>query len=245
MQSKKVFLNMSFHRFFCPEILSQKAIIIGSEAKHIRVMRLNPGDQVQLVDGLGKLADAVIEKIGKNEVSLTVQNIQTQQSGKNGKLAIAVSVAKGDRFEWLIAKCTELGADWIIPTIYERTVKLAKGAKAADRWHSIAVSSMKQCGRLFLPAIDEPAALEQAIAKISAQKYKIALCTPEKKDLPLDKVDFSTENICGCIGPEGGMTDNEERLLMEKGAAMLCLNRNILRVETAAVAFCSIGRFYK
>lgn len=238
---------MNLCRFYCENINENNATLNNIETRHLKVMRLNSGDSVEMVDGKGGLAIGIIEKIGKKDTLVKIENFKTYPEVNSGKLILAVSPAKGDRFDWMISKCTELGADIIVPTIYHRTVKLAKGQKQFDRWQNIAISAIKQCGRLWLPQIYEPMNLENAF-QILNNKFNnttFFICRPGKNQLCLDKMDLQGENICGFIGPEGGMTESEESYLINKGCADLSLNENILRVETAGVCFCSIIGYTK
>ena len=85
---------------------------------------------------------------------------------KSRRIIIAVSVPKGERFDWLIEKCTELGVERICPVIFERTVRQPGNPKALDRWMNLAISAGKQCKRLFLPQIDPPTNSQDCIEAI-------------------------------------------------------------------------------
>ena len=147
---------MSLTRFFCREI-ADDCRIEGSEAHHIsNVMRMKAGDKVELFDGNGKLAVAEITKAGKREILLTTQSISAVEKRKSGRIILVVSVAKDQRFDWMIAKATELGIDHICPAMYHRTVKQGSGKNIVERYQKIAVSSAKQCKRLHLPIIENP-----------------------------------------------------------------------------------------
>ena len=157
---------------------------------------------------------------------------------KKQNIAIATSIAKGERFDWLIAKCTELGVNRIIPAIFERTVKQPKNHKIIGRWNNIAISSCKQCKRLFLPAIEKPISLDEVLNDNENQLLLIG--SLDKNAQPLIKMDFQNNDIVAFVGPEGGLTDDEIKLLLDNNAKPVKLTDTVLRIDTAAVAFASI-----
>lgn len=233
-------------RFYCENLVDGDlhAQLSPIEARHaISVMRLKAGQEIELVDGKGGLASGIIDFISKKTVSIKITDLTRAEEKKQGKVVIVTSLAKGDRFDWLISKCTELGADRIIPVIYERTVKLAKGSKAHQRWQNIAISAMKQCERLFLPTIDEPVSLDQAINKLKADYPACKIIVGSLSDEAVAVCRANTDckdDIAAFIGPEGGLTEKEEQIIIDSGAIPVILGENILRIETAAVAFAAV-----
>lgn len=154
-------------RFFCDTINPNTAVLTDSQFRHLtKVLRLNKGDTVELFDGNGTVAEANIEKIEKDRAVLTIKNIKNHPKPDKRRIIIASSIAKGERFEILVAKCTELGVDQIVPVIFERTVKQSLQHK---RLETIAVESTKQCQRLFLPVIDKPADFKEIINKLKIE----------------------------------------------------------------------------
>ena len=134
------------------------------EAHHlIHVMRVSKCQCVELFDGCGTIAEATIVKLKRKDVTVNVEHIENVAPRQTGRVIIATSTAKGRRFGWLISKCTELGADAIIPVLYERTVKLAKGKNVIDRYTKLMITAAKQCGLNFLPIVSEPAPLTEAL----------------------------------------------------------------------------------
>jgi 16S rRNA (uracil1498-N3)-methyltransferase len=249
LQSSSVFFgleqvyNMRIHRFYCERITEPTTVITGDEVRHIRsVMRLNPGDSVELFDGRGTLAQAVIDDISKKQVTLTVNKLEIHDRSETPKIIIAAAIAKGDRFDDLIAKCTELGVDGIVPIIFGRTVKHPKNPKTLSRWNNIAIASAKQCKRLFLPTIDSPAPLEQAVTNLKNQyqNAQILLGSLDNDCKKLTSVAPGEKDVIAIVGPEGGFADSEKNLLKSAAAQPVRLTDTVLRVETAAIAFASI-----
>jgi 16S rRNA (uracil1498-N3)-methyltransferase len=228
-------------RFFCDNINPDTAAVISdAQFRHLtKVLRLSIGDSVELFDGNGTIAQAVIGKIEKNIASLTIKDIKSYPKPQKNRIIIASSIAKGERFEMLVAKCTELGVDRIVPVIFERTVKQSIQQQRLD---TIALESAKQCQRLFLPVIDKPADFKNVIEKLKIDypdaKIIFGSLTSDTKSITI----FSpAENdVIAFVGPEGGLTEAEENMLKKINAQSVRLTDTILRVETAAIAFAAV-----
>jgi 16S rRNA (uracil1498-N3)-methyltransferase len=234
-----LFLIMTLPRFYCESLTGSKAELVGAEAHHLAVLRLGPGTQVELFDGSGALATAIVSSIRKNVVSLDIEQVRQTDPPKSRRIIIAVSVPKGVRFDWLIEKLTELGVDRICPVIFERTVRLPANPKALDRWFNLAISAAKQCKRLFLPQIDPPANLRDCLESIKKDTPNCRIIAGAiSGDCPsLVGLPFGQSDVAAFIGPEGGLTDNEESFLKNHGVQFIRLSDTILRTETAALAF--------
>lgn len=206
------------------------------------VRRLVVGDEVELFDGVGTLAVGVIRTASNRKVTLDVRETRVLPKPKRPQIVIAASVAKGERFEWLIGKCTELGVDRICPVLFERTVKQAKNPKVNERWDNLAVSAAKQCRRVFLPQMDKPAPLTKAVETLSKEypNAKFLLGSLSDSAQPLIDREFGSGDIVALVGPEGGLTEEEEALLQSYGCQAVRLTDTVLRIETAGVAFAAV-----
>lgn len=229
-------------RFYCENIVGDSVELAGAEASHmVNVMRLKAGDGVELFDGKGTVADAVIVSSTKKTVQLKIESSQTHTARTVGRVVIAASIAKGQRFDWMVSKCTELGVDCIAPIICERTVKLAKGAKVVERLEKLAVSAAKQCRRVFLPKISEPRTLVSFLEgfKCEYPEAKLVFGGLCEGSVSLGQLGCGSD-VVAIVGPEGGFTEGEEKLLKDNGAAAIRLTETILRTETAAMTFASV-----
>lgn len=235
-------MSQTDYRFFCEILTEPTARLSPVEAHHLTgVLRLAVGEKVELFDGKGRLVKATITTAKKRNVILEIERSHLANPRQNQRIILATSIPKTDRFDWLVAKATELDVDRITPVIFNRTVKLPNNPKILTRWHNIAISSAKQCKRLFLPQIDTPIALTEAIDNLKT-KYpdaQLLLADPNADDslAQLPKKDSDTIIF---IGPEGGIKDDEQQLLIEKGAKPVRLTSTILRVETAAITAAAI-----
>jgi 16S rRNA (uracil1498-N3)-methyltransferase len=234
---------MSLHRFYCKPITKPTTELSGSEAHHlISVLRLKAGQKVELFDGAGTVAGAAIAEIKKRQVVLRIEQIKRYPPRATGRIIIAPGIAKGERFDWLIEKCTELGIDRICPVVFERTVKQAGNPKIVERWMNLAISAGKQCGRLFLPKIDSPMPLKDVLKTIKNEYpgCRLLFGCVSSDSAGIINIHFGSTDVAVFIGPEGGLTDGEMRLLKENGAKPIRLTDSILRIETAAVALGAI-----
>ena len=232
---------MRTSRFFCKSI-TEHAILDEVESNHIsRVLRLGEGDGVELFDGQGTLAEGVIESLSRKQVTIHCRRISQSPAPPTGRIILAVSFAKGHRFDWLIEKCTELGVDHIAAVQFERTVKLGKST-AMDRYRKNSITAAKQSGQLFLPTISGPVKLAATLdfLKSTYPQSTLLYGDPSGRAFSDRPVQPHPTDTIVIIGPEGGLSDNEITFLTEQQAHGVSVNRNILRIETAAVAFCSL-----
>ena len=217
--------------------------VCGDEAHHLaKVLRCRVGDTVNLFDGKGVTAVGTISKVGKDKVEISVGSIETHTPKDVGRIIICASVAKGERYDWLVGKCTELGVDRICPVLFERTVKQASG-HSIERYNKLSLSAAKQCGRLFLPQIDAPATLADCLSRLSRVYPNVRMLfgsTSEKAGTIVEQAQGDVRDYIAFIGPEGGLTADEEQTLKSHGAIGVGLTKTILRIETAAIACAAI-----
>lgn len=242
---------MKMPRFFCPDLSSEEVILEPSESHHLAdVLRLGKGDCVELFDGKGKSAQAEVVWVRKGAVCLKVREVQCF-SAPASKIILAVSPAKGHRFDFLIEKCTELGVDHILAVVFERTVKVGKES-SLGRYEKIAIAAAKQSGCRFLPALGGPRPFPKAVEYLR-KEYPSASWIYGDTSLPVPAAvhlermsSFLAEKDVVClVGPEGGLTEGEKEALKSIGACPMQINPNILRIETAAVAFSALLCFLR
>ena len=230
-------------RFYCENIEPGPITLSTEESRHLAVLRLKPGDTLELFDGSGTIASARLLELKKNSASVLVESIHPVEH-RSRKIIIASSFAKGERFDWLTAKCVELGVDHICPILFGRTVKLGKD-NSAGRLRNIAISAAKQSGNIILPQIDPPLPLADAFESLSAL-YPDATtifgspAQDSQSVLTFAQTIAPLKYVIAFIGPEGGLTDSEEEFLIARAAIPLRITSSILRIETAALALASI-----
>ncbi|MHC4574633.1 MAG: RsmE family RNA methyltransferase, partial [Planctomycetota bacterium] len=209
---------MELLRFYCNPIVEPVVELSAWEARHLAlVRRLVVGDEIELFDGLGTVAVGVIRTASSRKVTLDVRETRVLPKPKRPEIVIGVSVAKGERFDWVIAKCTELGVERICPILFERTVKQPKNPRINERWNNLTIAAAKQCRRMFLPQIDKPAPLPEAMETLKEDypKAVFLLGTLSGSAQALTSRRLGRGDVIALVGPEGGLTEQEEVLLQE------------------------------
>ena len=234
---------MKLPRFYCRSIQQGAVELDESESHHlIHVMRLSAGQDVELFDGKGSVCTAVISEITRKTVALAAGEVRTQPGRSTGRVIIATSLAKGQRFDWLISKCTELGTEHIAAVLFDRTVKQAKSRAAVQRYTKLSIAAAKQSHRLFLPKITGPADLQHTLKELKEDypNARLIFGSLSKCAKPIGELQSDEKDTIAFIGPEGGMTTEEENLLKDHNAQQVKLTDTTLRIETAAITLAAI-----
>ena len=230
------------HRFFVDEdgIQGDAAHLAPAEAQHAaRVLRLAPGDEVELLDGVCRYA-ARLTKISKDGASAEILRV-LPDAEPNVRITLYQGLPKADKMEFIVQKCTELGVYAVAPVQMERSVVQISGkdsAKKAERWQRIAREAAKQCGRARVPAISLPQPLSN-LSRALEEDYDLVLVPWEEARAGGIRAairETNAQRIAIVIGPEGGMTHEEVAWLTERGARAVTLGPRILRTETAGMA---------
>lgn len=227
-------------RFFCPNLgQASESQLIGPEAIHlVRVLRARIGDIVSLFDGRGTVATATIQQISDSVVELQIVERTTEALLGPPSMAVAACVPKGDRFQWMVEKLTELGVERVIPLLTQRSV-VDPGLGKLDKVRRIIIESSKQCGRDRLLELTEPMRWQTLLDQEFAA-YQVGIALPSGEIW--NRQSFrSQQPLMIVIGPEGGFTEQEEAQAIAKGAKPVQLGRNILRIETAALAAAALN----
>ncbi len=230
----------ALRRFFCADIRNNTELALDrQESYHLsKVMRLGPGDEVELFDGRGTIASAVVHQTAGKSVIVKTISAKKIPVRTSGRIIIASAVARKSLYEQVIEKCTELGADHIAGVIYQRTVKTADSEAARQRYQKIVLTAVKQCKRIFIPEISPPEKMFDALESLlRIYPNSVVLYGGFSENArPVTEIDFKGKDVIAFIGPEGGMTDDEMGMLIERGAAEVKITDTVLRVETAAAA---------
>lgn len=218
------------------------------ELHHLRdVLRLRAGDPVECFDGAGREYAGTIAQVLKRSVRVAIDRERAAPS-EPLMTWLLPALVKGDRFDWLVQKATELGVARISPIVTRHgTVRVApeQGRAKGARWRRIAQEAAKQCGRSRLPVIDEPQPFESAVA--SLQHVPLALIpTLAATAIPLAELLKSrpaTAETAVLIGPEGDFSRDEIVFAERHGVRPVSLGPLVLRSETAAIALVAILRY--
>jgi 16S rRNA (uracil1498-N3)-methyltransferase len=238
------------HRF----IVDPKSIhnghlrIYGDDLKHLRkVLRLGPGDSINVFDGTGKEFEAKLLSVDKTCALAEITASFQTEAEPEINLTLFQGLLKGEKMDLIIQKGVELGVRSIIPVITDRTVVQVdnnKSEKKALRWSKIAREASKQCRRAMVPHILEPISFDEAISE--SKRYEAALLLYENESKKCLKETLKCyiinkiKEIALFVGPEGGFTPHEIEKYTNSGFDVAGLGRRILRAETAAISVISI-----
>jgi 16S rRNA (uracil1498-N3)-methyltransferase len=235
-------------RFYCPTPLLEGASIElpSVAARHVQVLRMQPGHSLTLFNGEGGEFDAQIAHMGRSDVRVTVGQHLAIERETSRQVHLAVGMPANDRMDWLVEKATELGVARITPLMTERSVMRLNGERADKKqahWQAIAASACEQCGRNRVPRIDAPQRLDAWMGTAnSAVAHKAVLSlhdsTRDLQEWAMDSEQAlaNQRNWLLLNGPEGGLSDAEDALARANGFAAIGLGHRILRAETAALA---------
>jgi 16S rRNA (uracil1498-N3)-methyltransferase len=240
---------------FLPQKPGMWVELSENESRHLlSVLRLGPGDEIELLDGNGASAPAQIEFKGKSPGAVLMEAPRTDSRRTSAPVELFVSVLKGEAMEWVIEKSVELGVRALTPVETEfSVVKLKKKGleNFQERWQKMADQALKQCGRLDRMAIHTPAPFETALEKPGPWVWLDEdLATKGGIESHLGRLCPVAEEVRPVrilIGPEGGFSPKEKsRLLQLTGGEKREINRAhlgslILRAETAALAAVAIA----
>ncbi|KOM36198.1 hypothetical protein LR48_Vigan02g234800 [Vigna angularis] len=208
-------------RFYSEILPPSKGSVIrvqGDEFWHMtKVLRLSTNDRVQLFNGKGGLVEGCIQDIDRSGLDF-----------------VASSTLKGGRADWLVEKCTELGASSVTPLLTERSPSISENR--VDRLERVILAASKQCQRLHEMVLKDPIEINDLLHLIA--QSKLALVATAKATPVLSALTSLEKETSGLIiiGPEGDFTEKETKMMMEAGATAVSLGPHRLRVETATIS---------
>ncbi|WP_298212841.1 16S rRNA (uracil(1498)-N(3))-methyltransferase [Acidovorax sp.] len=243
-------------RFHCPALLSTgtELDLPPGAARHVQVLRLQPGDGITLFHGgqgagdPGGEFDATVLKMGRNDVRVLVGAHHATEREAPRAVHLLAGITANERMDWLVEKATELGVASITPLVAERSVLKLKGERADKKiahWQAVAVAACEQCGRNRVPvvhgAIDLAAWVRTHAASATATTDAALrlLLSLRPGTLPLHQAaesDKGQRPVLFLSGPEGGLSSAEEDLAQQHGFAPVTLGPRVLRAETAPLA---------
>ena len=232
-------------RFYCPVPMTtgDSLSLPAGSARHVQVLRLQPGDSITLFNGdasVGGEFEATVTRMGRSDVEVKIGPHTAIEREAARPVHLAVGMPANDRMDWLVEKATELGVASIQPLITERSVLRLAGERADKKqvhWQSIAVAACEQCGRNRVAVIHPVMNLASWLKTPRAgQAYLLSL---HDGSVPLREAvrdALSDAAMTFLSGPEGGLSDSEERAALAGGFACVSLGARVLRAETAALA---------
>lgn len=223
-------------------------------ARHVQVLRLQPGDRITLFNGQGNDPrdgqrgsegefEATVERMGRSDVQVTVGAWRATAREAGRAIHLAVGMPANERMDWLIEKATELGAASIQPLLSERSVLRLSAERAEKKlahWRGIATAACEQCGRNRVPLIHKAANLTDWLRGLAEGPDSAAgsrlLLSLQEGTRPLAQAVASSAALTFLSGPEGGLSTAEEAAALACGFIPVTLGPRVLRAETAPLA---------
>ncbi len=221
-------------------------VFLDSETiHHFDVVRVELGEEVEALDGKGKLYRGSVIEVKEKRVVVKVFEVR-EFSPLSPRIVLGVSLLSASRFDEVLDKVAEFGVDEVIPMICERTTVRIKEGELKSRWIRRLSQVSRSVGMPFLPRIQGVQRFPDVIRTFAQKDLRIYIPHLRAKDNFLTDLlslysagEFFCRDILVLIGPEGDFTPSEVNLAREAGAKEVSLGRFVLRVETA-VGF-SIG----
>jgi 16S rRNA (uracil1498-N3)-methyltransferase len=231
-------------RFYCPIPLATglPLSLPAGAARHVQVLRLQPGDAIRLFNGEGGEFDATVTRMGRSDVDVEVGAHHAVEREAARAVHLLAGITANERMDWLVEKATELGVASITPLVAERSVLKLKGERAEKKlahWQGVAVAAAEQCGRNRVPTVHAAVTLaewvkqappgERWVLSLSEGTQPLAQMQGPATGLPMAPVTVLS-------GPEGGLSPTEEATALAAGFAPVTLGPRVLRAETAPLA---------
>ena len=215
-------------------------------ARHVQVLRLQPGHGITLFNGQGGEWDATITRMGRSDVEVTLDAHRPDEREAGRAVQLALGMPANERMDWLVEKATELGAASLQPLHTSRSVLRLAGERAEKKqkhWQSVAVAACEQCGGNRVPPVapvQDIAAWLKALPPADPQAPTLrCLLSLAPGSMPLASALGNlpaAAPVCFLSGPEGGLSPAEETLALAHGFVPVTLGPRVLRAETAALA---------
>lgn len=230
------------HRFFVlpEEIQNNEVRFSASVSRQIsRVLRLKTGERVIVLDNSGYEMQTDVAEIDEGGCSGRIVSRELCKAEPRVKLLMILSVTQRDKFEWMLQKCTEVGATAFLPVITSRSLSQKKNDVISKypRWKMILREAAEQSGRGIIPQLLDAGMFDEVIGNVAAE-YPLRLIAWEgehQKNLDDLLIDRNQRKIAVMIGPEGGFSEAEVEQANKAGFHPVTLGKRILRMETAAV----------
>lgn len=223
-------------RLHCSEPLAsgQSMDLPPGAARHVQVLRLQPGAPITLFDGRGGEYGAVVERMGRSDVRVLVGEHRAIERETRRAVHLAVGMPANERMDWLVEKATELGAASIQPLIAQRSVVRLSAERSAKRqahWQGVAIAACEQCGRNRVPSVHEPVELAAWLRTRDDGSMRWVLSLEPDASEPAHDAGGDAWTVLS--GPEGGLAPGEEAAARAGGFRPLSLGPRVLRAETA------------
>ena len=226
-------------RFYCPAPLHTGLALSlpAGAARHVQVLRMQPGEALTLFNGEGGEFDATITRMGRSDVDVEVGVHHPVEREAPRAVHLLAGITANERMDWLVEKATELGVASITPLVAERSVLKLKGERADKKlahWQGVAVAAAEQCGRNRVPVIHPAVSLNTWLQQAASGHRWVLSLSEGTRALSHMLADGAPVTVLS--GPEGGLSPAEEAAALAGGFAPVTLGSRVLRAETAPLA---------
>ncbi len=227
------------------DIRDNSILIQDARFRHIKSLRIKPGEQLRFTDGRGTGYTGVLKQLSRHKAVFEILNTLDRDNERSG-IILAQSITKKDRMSFAVQKATELGVDAVIPFTSRYTVVKVKEKNFSNRYESVINDAVSQCMRSVIPQFHEAVDYKNLI-KGMPEVYKVLFHYGEAAGAISALFDTIKESrqVMLIIGPEGGFSGDEIEFALANNVPVARLGRNILRSETAAIAAISIVSFIR
>ena len=235
------------HFFIPPDWIHGDDVILKDEIAHqlVRVLRSQPGDRIVVLDDSGREFRVRLDVVGPTQVRGTITDSAVSTSEPSTRVTLYQGLLKGDKFEFVLQKGTELGIAAFVPMACTRSVPrprvFQEGKSRLTRWRRIITEAAEQSRRGRIPALEDPVDFFSACDEIEGRALIPWEQESTKNGLKStlrrwksDGCDSSSVDIF--VGPEGGFTEEEVQYARNKGIVAVSLGARVLRAETAGIA---------
>jgi 16S rRNA (uracil1498-N3)-methyltransferase len=232
-------------RFYCPTPLTTGLAfsLPAGAARHVQVLRMQPGDVITLFNGEGGEFDATVTRMGRSDVDVDVGAHRPVEREASRAVHLLAGITANDRMDWLVEKATELGVASITPLVAERSVLKLKGERADKKlahWHGVAVAAAEQCGRNRVPTVHPAVTLAEWLKKAPPGERWVLSLSEGTQPLTQMHSPQTLTPVTVLSGPEGGLSPGEEAAALAAGFAPITLGPRVLRAETAPLAVLAV-----
>ena len=236
---------MARRRFYAPpsafNFETRTVTLAADEARHLReVLRLKIGDAVHVFDGAGREFRCIVQNARRESAELRIDSeLQPAKPESQLQLNLAVALLKGEKFDLVVQKATELGVSKVVPVITRYAdIHLrdeSDANKRVARWQRIALEAAKQSGRAVVPEVSTPVSFESFVA--GTNDAELCLMFSERDGGGLCLIPGrAARSVTALVGSEGGWSDEEIALARKHEFHVITLGGRVLRAETAAIS---------
>ncbi len=232
-------------RLYLPNRLQAGQIVpLDHDQAHYlgRVLRLRVGDTIGVFDGQGTECAAEVLSIERRRATVRLHDALSIEPEPRVAIRLLQGIPRGERMDFTLQKCTELGAAAFVPVMTARSVVRLDSARADKRqshWQRITASACEQCGRRWVPTISEPITFDSVVTQLPPQDTRLLLTQTADAALATITID-TADGIDLLVGPEGGFETEELDLAINAGFQPVSIGPRVLRSETAGIAALAI-----